>query len=199
MSSIKGVMLMPLEAESYRRHVAHHTFLAKVNSGTKFPDPNQELTKLVEDKVRQELALQYFPTNLRILRWEEFNRSNRYDLKYRELDGVFKTPTGVNILLEVKASSSKSSLKSGLKQLLKTMTIAAHGISKPVGMLIIADLGEYYETFGQAASCSLTEYFAGMDFDLDFLDWPPCLPAGATAKIYISIVPGSILGTWLPD
>ena len=30
MSSIKGVMLMPLDAESYRRHVAHHTFLAKV-------------------------------------------------------------------------------------------------------------------------------------------------------------------------
>ena len=58
MSSIKGVMLMPLDAESYRRHVAHHTFLAKVNSGTKFPDPNQELTQLVENKVRQELALQ---------------------------------------------------------------------------------------------------------------------------------------------
>ena len=70
---------MPLEAESYRRHVAHHTLLANVNSGTKFPGPNQELTKLVEDKIGQELALQYFPTNLRILRWEEFNRSNRYD------------------------------------------------------------------------------------------------------------------------
>ena len=68
MSTIKGVMLMPLEAESYRRHVAHHTLLANVNSGTKFPDPNRELTKLVEDKVRQELAMQYFPTNLRILR-----------------------------------------------------------------------------------------------------------------------------------
>ena len=85
MSTIKGVMLMPLEAESYRRHVAHHTFLANVNSGTRFPGPNQELTKLIEDKIRQELALQYFLTNLRILRWEEFNRSNRYDLKYREL------------------------------------------------------------------------------------------------------------------
>ena len=39
MSSIKEVMLMPLEAESYRRHVAHHTFLANVNFGTKFQDP----------------------------------------------------------------------------------------------------------------------------------------------------------------
>jgi hypothetical protein len=197
MSSIKGVMLMPLDAESYRRHVAHHTFLAKANSGTKFPDPNQELTQLVENKVRQELALQYSPTNLRILRWEEFNRSNRYDVKYRELDGVYKTPTGVNILLEVKASCSKSSLKAGLKQLRKTMTIAAHGISKPVGILVIADLGEWFETFGQAATSSLKDYFAGMN--LNILDWPPCLPTGSTSDIYISILPGQILGTWLPD
>ncbi len=38
MASIKGVMLFPLDAESYRHHVAHNTFLAMVNSGTKTPD-----------------------------------------------------------------------------------------------------------------------------------------------------------------
>ena len=38
MSSIKGVMLFPLDAESYRHHVAHNTFLTMVNSGTQTPD-----------------------------------------------------------------------------------------------------------------------------------------------------------------
>jgi hypothetical protein len=77
------------------------------------------------------------------------------------------------------------------------MTIAAHGISKPVGILVIADLGEWFETFGQAATSSLKDYFAGMN--LNILDWPPCLPTGSTSDIYISILPGQILGTLLPD
>jgi hypothetical protein len=50
MASIKGVMLLPLDAESYRRHMAHHTLLAKVNSGTKTPDSRLELTQLVVGK-----------------------------------------------------------------------------------------------------------------------------------------------------
>ena len=50
MASIKGVMLLPLDSESYRRHMAHHTFLAKVNSGTKTPDYRHELTQLVEER-----------------------------------------------------------------------------------------------------------------------------------------------------
>jgi hypothetical protein len=37
MASIKGVMLFPW-MQSYRHHVAHNTFLAMVNSGTKTPD-----------------------------------------------------------------------------------------------------------------------------------------------------------------
>ena len=38
MASIKGVMLIPLAAESYRHHVAHNAFLGMLNSGTKTSD-----------------------------------------------------------------------------------------------------------------------------------------------------------------
>ena len=117
MSSIKGVMLLPLAAESYRRNVAHHTFLAKVNAPTKVPDPRLELTNFVEDWVRQELRSHFIETSYRVLRWEQLDARNHYVVRFRELDGVFDVGRGVKLLLEVKASASKSSLKSGLQQL----------------------------------------------------------------------------------
>jgi hypothetical protein len=34
MSSIRGVMLLPISAKSYRSHTAHHTFINKVSGST---------------------------------------------------------------------------------------------------------------------------------------------------------------------
>ena len=49
MASIKGAMLLPLDTESCCHHMAGHTFLAKVNSGTKTPGSRLELMQLVEE------------------------------------------------------------------------------------------------------------------------------------------------------
>ena len=86
MASIKGVMLLPLDAESYRRHMAHHTFLAKVNSGTKTPDSRLELTQLVEERVRQEMQLRFSATRFRVLRWEQVDLRNRYVVRFGHTD-----------------------------------------------------------------------------------------------------------------
>ena len=196
MASIKGVMLLPLDAESYRRHVAHHTFLAKVNSGTKTPDSRLELTQLVEERVRQEMQLRFSATRFRVLRWEQVDLRNRYVVRFRELDGVFETGNGVTVLLEVKASASKDSLKNGLKQLRAAVKTATHAHASTIGVLVVADLGEWFDTFGKAAAQPLADYFAGMDLDL--LDWPPCVPVGKTSGIYVSLIPGSALCEWLP-
>lgn len=195
MLSIKGVMLLSLEDNGYRRHMAHQAFLAKVNAGTKTPDSNQEFTQLVEDKVRMEIAQLHVATTLRILRWQQYDLNDRSMIRYRELDGVFKTATGTNILLEVKASASKSSVKTGLMQLRKSVKIASCAVAQTVGILVVADLGEWFETFGQAASQPLSDYFAGMDLDL--LDWPPSLSAEKTSGLVVSLVPGSTLVQWL--
>ncbi len=47
MSSIRGVMLLPISAKSYRSHTAHHTFLNKVNAPETVVDPNLALSRLV--------------------------------------------------------------------------------------------------------------------------------------------------------
>ena len=196
MASIKSVMLLPLDAESYRSHMAHHTFLAKVNSGPKTLDPRLELTKLVEERVRQEMHLRFSATKFRVLRWEQVDLYNRNLVRFRELDGVFETDNRVTVLLEVKASASKSSLKTGLKQLRDAVKTASHAHASTIGIMVVADLGEWFDTFGQAPVLPLADYFAGMDLDL--LDWPPCVPVGKTSGICVSLIPGSVLCEWLP-
>ena len=89
MASIKGVMLLALDAKSYCRHMAHHAFQSKVNSGTKTPDYRHELTQLVEERVRQEMQMYFSATRFRVLRWEQVDLRNRYVVRFRELDGVF--------------------------------------------------------------------------------------------------------------
>jgi hypothetical protein len=197
MVSIKGVMLLPLDAESYCRHTAHHTFLANVNSGTKTTDPRLALTQLVESHVRQEMQLHLFSTRFRVLRWEQLDPRNRYVVRFRELDGVVETANGTTVLLEVKASASKGSLKTGLQQLRAAVRTATRAYGSTVGLLVVADLGEWFDTFGQAAAQPLSDYFAGMDIDL--LDWPPVLPVGKTSGICVSLLPGSVLSEWLPN
>ena len=78
LASIKGVMLLALDAKSYCRHMAHHAFQSKVNSGTKTPDYRHELTQLVEERVRQEMQLYLSATRFRVLRWEQVDLRNRY-------------------------------------------------------------------------------------------------------------------------
>lgn len=197
MAKIKGVMLLPLHAQSYCRHMPNHTFLAKVNSGAKTPDPRLRLTQLVGKRIRQELNLLLSSTNLRVLRWEEIDQRNRLVVRFRELDGFFKTDNGVTVLQEVKASASKGSLKNGLEQLQSSLKTATHVYPNTIGLLVVADLGEWYDMFGQAASKPLAKYFSGMNLDL--MDWPPFLPAGKTSGICVSFIPGSFLGEWLPS
>jgi len=121
---------------------------------------------------------------------------NRYVVRFRELDGVFETGNGVTVLLEVKASASKGSLKTGLEQLRAAVKTATHAHASTIGVLVVADLGEWFDTFGQAAAQPLADYFAGMDLDL--LDWPPRVPVGKTSGICVSLIPGSALCEWLP-
>jgi len=56
MSSIRGVMLLPIRARSYRSHAAHHAFINKVNAPETVADPNLALSRLVENRVRGEVA-----------------------------------------------------------------------------------------------------------------------------------------------
>lgn len=176
--------------------MAHYSFINKVNSGTRIRDPRQDFTRLVEDKVRFEMEQHLDTTPSRVLRWEQKNWNNRYTVRFRELDGVFETTMGSNVILEVKASASKGCLRSGLEQLRTAVQTARHAKANTIGILVIANLGKLLDIFGQAPLQSLTEYFAGRDVDI--LDWPPRIPAGKNTGLYVCIVPDETLSEWLP-
>jgi hypothetical protein len=126
MSSIRGVMLLPISAKSYRSHTAHHAFLNKVNAPETVADPNLALSRLVENHVRGEVAQQLSPTDYRVLRWEQRDIQNRFFVRFRELDGVFQAGNRTTVILEVKASASNGSIKSGLAQLRVAVKTASH-------------------------------------------------------------------------
>lgn len=193
---IRGVMLLPLNAKSYRQQMAHYSFISKVNSGTRIRDPRQDFTRLVEDKVRFEMEQHLATTPSRVLRWEQKNWNNRYTVRFRELDGVFETTMGSNVILEVKASASKGCLRSGLEQLRTAVQTARHAKANTIGILVIANLGKWLDIFGKPPAQPLNEYFAGKDVDI--LDWPPHVPAGKISGIYVCIVPDETLCEWLP-
>lgn len=196
MSSIRGVMLLPISTRSYRSHTAHHTFINKVNAPETVADPNLALSRLVENRVRGEVAQQLSPTDYRVLRWEQRDTQNRFFVRFRELDGVFEAGNRTTVILEVKASASKGSIKSGLAQLRAAVNTASHAQPRMVGILAIADLGEWFDTFGQSAARPLADHFAGMDVTL--LDWPPRLPEDSTDGIFVTLVPVEVVGGWFP-
>lgn len=179
-------MLLPLNAASFRRHMARQAFMAKANSGDRTYDPRQDLTQLVEDRVRAELQRNHQVTPSRVLRWEQRSPDNRYVERFRELDGVFRHEQRTTIVLEVKASASANCLRSGLSQLRSAVEMAAHVHGRTVGLLAVANLGRWSSLFGQAPAQPLAEYFSGKDLEL--LEWPPRVPAGKTSGLCVALV-----------
>lgn len=193
MSHIRSVMLLSLNSDSYRRFLAVNTIQARANSGERTKDPRAELTSIVEEEARQILARNLFLTEQRVLRWEEDVRS-RYVQRFRELDGVFELRDGTKVIVEVKASASKSSIKKGVAQLNYSLQILRKQFPGAIGLLVIADLSKFSELFGQTFF-DLDE----LELEVCTLDWPPTSANLSVNKLNLSFVPHKVLSTWLPE
>jgi len=197
MRNCKGVMLLPPDSESYRRHVAQHTSLARMNKGESIPDARATFTQGIEARVREALHRVLSPTEYRVLRWEEKTPSNHWIARYRELDGVFETPERTTVILEVKASTSKSSLAKGLQQLQTATGMLRIPRPATLGLLVVADTGAFLEGFGEPAADSLYEHFASKG--LPTLNWPVQIPAGAKEGMFVCMVPKDTLSSWIDE
>ena len=85
MRNISRAALLKLDANSYRSHMAHHTFIAKSNSGRKIQDPRSDLTNIVEKFVRTEVEEVLELTDYRVLKW---NQRNIYNEGERLIPGL---------------------------------------------------------------------------------------------------------------
>lgn len=195
MGSIRGVMLLPLDSAGYRQRLAYHTFLNRVNAGETTPDFRTPLTRCVEDRVREQLDRMLPTTRYRVLRWEGTGPTQRMQVQYRELDGVYKTAGGATVLLEVKASASKGSLVSGLRQLRAAVKTLSAVQPRTVGLLVVADLGALVEGFGDAVTWPVSDYFVGREVTL--LDWPPRVPEVTGGQIFVAVIPEIEVEEWV--
>lgn len=193
MNQIKSVMLLPLHADSYKRFLANKTIQARANSGERTKDPRAELTSIIEEEARRVLASDFLSTEQRVLRWEEDVRS-RYVQRFRELDGVFEMRDSTKVILEVKASASKSSIKKGVAQINDSLQILRRPFPGAIGVLIIADLSKFSELFGQTF-LDLDE----LELEVCTLDWPPTPANLSVNKLNISFVPHEVVSGWLPE
>jgi hypothetical protein len=118
-------------------------------------------------------------------------------VRYRELDGVYKTPSGVTVLLEVKASASKGSLSSGLRQL--RTAVATLALAQPLtcGLLVVADLGAFVEGFGEAAATPVTDFFIGKG--VEPLGWPLESLEYSAGGLCVSVLPQELSSVWLEE
>jgi len=172
--------------------MARNTIMAKANSGERTPDPRSQITQIVEERVRATVARELELTSLRVLRWEEEDPSSRYRLRFRELDGVFLGRRREKVLLEVKASLSRSSVKKGLSQLSETLSIARLSAPQAIGLLVFADTGRFNNLFGERTA-DLDELIKTESL----LAWEPMAAALMADRINVTVVAESVLGEWL--
>ena len=166
--------------------------MARANSGEHTPDPRSRITQFVEERVRSAVAAELELTRLRVLRWEEEDPSSRYRIRFRELDGVFLGEKGEKVLLEVKASLSRSSVTKGLSQLADSLSIARISVPQAKGLLVFADTGRYDDLFGEKAS-NLDELISVSSL----LPWAPIASALQADQVNVAIVPDDLLAEWL--
>jgi hypothetical protein len=115
--------------------------------------------------------------------------------------GIAFTPTSgsspSSVVLEVKASASKGSLKTGLAQLRATLAVTQQLQPKTIGLLAIANLSALTDLFGKPSAELLGDHFANKE--VIALEWPACSRFNANAVCYVTFVPENILQEWWPE
>jgi hypothetical protein len=195
MRNISRAALLKLDANSYRSHMAHHTFIAKSNSGRKIQDPRSDLTNIVEKFVRTEVEEVLELTDYRVLKWNQRNIYNEEIPKFKELDGVYETVDRSLVILEVKASAAKSGIKKGLKQLIESVNILSTIKQKTIGVLAIADMGRFSDAFGRAPDESLEELIPDKEFYV--IEWPIDVSERFDGQIFVTFIPETTADNWM--
>lgn len=189
--------LIELSNPGYRQHCAHHTFLNRVGKGETVPDHRQVVAQLIEDNSREFLSKTWNLTRYRVVRWNEKISGYPSKFRYRELDGVFDLGAQSYLILEVKASASKGSVTSGIKQLNSTLNTLSSSYPKSAGILLTADMNKWSEDYGPAYERSLNDRFP--DIEIVDIDWPPVLDTIIPGMIYVARLPMDLIYAWLPS
>lgn len=195
---IRGAKLLPISDLGFKKHNAEHAWLAKHDSGEREIDPRAYLCDAIENMVRFEVSKSLTETEYRVLRWQEDSIRYGHATKYKELDAIYESELAKFIILEVKATSSKSSIKGGVKQLKKSVQILQTVYKDAVGILVIADIGAHTRAFGRIPADFDIEQYKYLHA-VDEVSWPIKDSIIYPSSLYIVFLPSDYLAKFLTD
>ncbi len=186
--SIRGATLLSLNDRGFKSHNAKHAWIAQHNSGNRVVDPRLALCEEIEHLIRSKLSSRLIETEYRVLRWQEEGIRFGHTTRYRELDAVYAIDSRNFIILEVKASCSKSSIKGGIKQLQRSVRILQTTYSAAAGVLVVVNLGLYTKAFGCMATDFDMNHYKQLNGLIE-IEWPIMPSVVKSPNLFICFLP----------
>ena len=144
---IKNTALISRKNPRYVLHCREQIAIKNSVPKERVVDPQQVVTAWAESSVNRLLGTYYESDERSILTWEELGSASSYRRKYKELDGLFKTPYGP-LYVETKASTSNSSVKKGRSQINENLQLLSSINSKFSALLVLCDCHVLDQEFG---------------------------------------------------
>lgn len=145
--AIRNVGLLSKNNATYREQCSRFAAIHRMGSGEKQADVKRPITEWAENVACHLLQKQFQQDHRSIIAWEELTIYGNYRRKYKETDGHFHT-NETNIILEVKASTSKNCIKSGKRQVRENLKLLHKLPGKFCGVLVLFDCSGLNSEFG---------------------------------------------------
>jgi hypothetical protein len=147
--NIKSVSLISRDDAGYREYCKRICDSKNINRATSTPDRKATISRWMEHSLNQVLSQKYIKVDTDIITWLELNRYGSYSRRYKEIDGFYKSED-FYLLLEVKASISKSNFTKGRSQVNTNLDLISMIHSNTIAILALADCRYYDFEFGYA-------------------------------------------------
>lgn len=102
----------------------------------------------------------------RIIRWESHSPGKKVYIRYKEVDEIINYSIGTVAAIEIKASLSKSSIKSGIDQLKESQFLLSKAFKNVFSILILADCRSIDSDFGYTESSMRDLLLAENEFQI---------------------------------
>lgn len=182
--NIKSISLISRDDSGYREYCKKIRDSKNINRAISTPDRKAIISSWIEHSLNKFLGQHYIKINTDIITWLELNHYGSYSRRYKEIDGFYKSE-GFFLLLEVKASISKSNFTKGRSQVNTNLDLISMIHPNTMAILALADCRYYDSEFGYAMDKVLETMANGSTYLLQEGLAPPKISAESHKLLWI--------------
>lgn len=146
---VKSVSLISKSDSAYLEFCRKIRASKNINRGETTPDRKITVSNWIERVLNDVVSKRYKRIEKNIISWQELTLYGSYSKRYRELDGLFQQEK-FTIILEVKASISKSSFSKGRSQVNSNLNLVRKIYPNTIAILALVDCRFFDSEFGYA-------------------------------------------------